>query len=82
MIKATLRYEYGTKTAKIMSVLLRNNIDIRRNYYFFDHYITCIFEDTTQLNKILLELNQYEAVWVHRKRTLIDFKALWDKLTK
>lgn len=83
MIKATLKYEYGTQTAKIMSVLLINNIDIRSNKYFFDYYITCIFEDTTQLYRILLTLNERcGAVWIHRKRNLIDFKALWEKLTK
>jgi hypothetical protein len=80
MIKATLKYEYRSQTAKIMSVLLRNNIDIRSNRCSWDYYITCIFEDTTQLNKILLELNQYDAVWVHRKRELFDFNAFWEKL--
>ena len=81
MIKATLKYEYGHQTNKIMSVLLRNNIDIRGNRYAWCYYyITCIFKDTTQLNQILLDLNRYDAVWVHRKRELFDLNAFWEKL--
>lgn len=86
MIKATLRYEYNSNTNSVMSVLLKNNIDIRghREGIGFDHYITCIFTDTEQLNKILLILNsQYNiATTVHRKRELFDFKSWWEKINK
>ena len=82
MIKTTLKYEYGYQTSKIMAVLLLNNIDIQSNRHPWDYYyITCVFEDATQLNRILLTLNERcGAVWIHRKRELFDFNAFWEKL--
>lgn len=84
MIKAKLKYEYRSSTHRIMSVLLENGIDIRSQTDCYNYYITCIFKDEEQLNKILLILTkQYSIdITICSKRKLFDFKSWWEKLNK
>lgn len=82
MIKATLRYEYSSQTPKVMAVLLKNNVDIKIHYEFWNYYFTCVFENKDQLNQVLLALNSNttNGVVVTRQRELFDFTAFWEKL--